>query len=415
MEQVRALEERTNTGSVIGKQITASSVRTVHHFESSKGRKGVASFLSPTATPADANAFSDIRRFAEALKLPLAWTNPKVLMVGVSASGTLEFLPCLGWNLQKRVGVFVRLAKLVQKIHDSGMLIGSFTPQDVALDDSFSPFMIFPELTGINGPYVAPEAKNVLQRSVATDIYSLGSILHFVVAGAAPRFGDSIVPRLPALESFPAGLARIVRKAVCRTPMARYATVKDMLDEIAIYGRYKEVGVAHPDANERNVSGLSCFPAALMTTQAAVAEEESPTDDAITPLVDPLEEIGGGSAKLGGWRVVAGLTILCALAFVVLGTQSNQGEMTPIEAVELHSISAYVQSASVTDSTPPSAHIQVTDTWEFLSASAQRAETKRVFDAFFDRYGTHSAYLFAGNAVLAHESNRHINYFPVWK
>ena len=414
MEQAQALE-RTNTGSVIGKRIAASSVRTVHHFESSKGRKGVASFLSPSATPADETAFSDIRRFAEALKLPLARTNPKVLVVGVNASGTLEFLPCLEWSLEKRVDVFAKLARLVQQIHDAGLIIGPFTPQDVALNDSFSPFMIFPELTGIEGPFVAPEAKNVLQRSVATDIYSLGAILHFVVAGAAPRFGDSIVPRLPDLETFPAGLARIVRKAVCRTPLARYASAKDMLDEIAIYGRYKEVGVAHPDADERNVSGLSRLPTALMITPESVVEEESPTDDAITPLIDPLEEIGGGSAKLGGWRVFAGLAILCALAFVVFGSQSNQGEMTPIAADELHSISAYVQSASFTDSTPPSAHIQVTDTWEFLSASAQRAEIKRVFDAFFDRYGTHSAYLFAGNTVLAHESNRHINYFPVWK
>ena len=413
MGEARVLE--TNTGSVIGKRITASSVRTVDHFESSKGQKGVASFLSPTATSADEIAFSDIRRFAEVLKLPLVRSNPRELVVGVNASGTLEFLPCLEWSLAKRVDVFAKLAGLVQQIHDAGMMVGPFTPQDVALSDSFSPFMIFPELTEIEGPYVAPEAKNVLQRSVATDIYSLGSILHFVVAGAAPRFGDSIVPLLPDLETFPAGLARIARKAVCRRPFARYTSVKDMLDEIATYGRYKEVGVAHPDAGERNVSGLSWPPTALMTTQEAVVEEASPTDDAITPLVDPLEEIGGGSAKLGGWRVFSSLAVLCALAFVVFGSQSNQGEMKPIAAVELHSISAYVLAASFTDGTPPSAHIQVTDTWKFLSVSAQRAETKRIFNSFFERYGTHSGYLFAGNAVLARESNRRINYFPVWK
>jgi serine/threonine protein kinase len=84
--------------------------------------------------------------------------------------------------------------------------------------------------------YMAPEQARGASATVdhRADVYALGAILYFLLAGAPPPEGDAEVARdLAARRTVPAGLGAVCRKALARAPEARYQSVDDLGREVS--------------------------------------------------------------------------------------------------------------------------------------------------------------------------------------
>jgi len=102
-----------------------------------------------------------------------------------------------------------------------------------------TPGYLAPEQVGLD-----PELGTV---GPATDIHGLGATLYFLLAGRPPHAGRSFVESLAraiqglvdwsgtALADMPADLRTIVEKCLERSPRARYASARDLADDLAAF------------------------------------------------------------------------------------------------------------------------------------------------------------------------------------
>jgi hypothetical protein len=183
--------------------------------------------------------------------------------------GTMADLPALGWDLDRRLAFFRSICATVSALHASGSPHGCLNPSAVLLDDALEPViadvLLFDALTLLDGaetkPFVAPELEGGETPSVGADVFALGQVLYFLLAEATPPEARETVPRLDLIAAVaPAGLVRIVRKAVSSSPGDRYADVKALLDDVVRYASWESVGRGHPavqDANKTNAFAAS--------------------------------------------------------------------------------------------------------------------------------------------------------------
>jgi serine/threonine protein kinase/predicted negative regulator of RcsB-dependent stress response len=102
--------------------------------------------------------------------------------------------------------------------------------------------------------YMPPEQARGETVDARADVYSLGAMLYHVLAGGAPYTGasvhavlDAVLDRSPvALESratgIPADLVTIVNKAMARDAAARYATARELADDLKKFQTGQLVG-----------------------------------------------------------------------------------------------------------------------------------------------------------------------------
>ena len=138
-----------------------------------------------------------------------------------------------------------KLAEALAHAHDRGILHRDIKPANVLLTDDGLPMLLDFNLAanagtraGIGGTpaYMAPEQLAALTSGRCdpdprADIYSLGLVLTELLAGSVPKPGQivSLVRRHPRISP---SLAAILRKCLAVAPSERYATARELADDL---------------------------------------------------------------------------------------------------------------------------------------------------------------------------------------
>lgn len=241
-------------------------------------------------------------------------SDHRTLVAGPPAVGTLTYLPALAWPLDRRLEAFRKIVSFVEAFHEAGLFVGTLNPDFILLDEDLSPVLLGPAFAIYDERYSAPELRRSQQDATAhADVYSLGRLLHFVLTGESPGEIVGDPAELLDLVSFPAGLSRTIRKAVRFDPSDRYESVAAFAFDVDRYGRYREVGLAHPEVKEENFGGLSYRPPAQNKKSV-----KKPTDDAT--VIDQLADATGRIQEIKPFRLRQSTrAVLLVLGLLSLG------------------------------------------------------------------------------------------------
>ena len=258
----------------------------------------------------------------------------------VESVGTVEHLPALEWTIERRVAFVQQVAEIIAALHEADVVHGALRPSNLVLDADLRPWVAGallvapgdPTAEGVNGDaYAAPEPRI----EVASDVFALGRVLHYVLLGDVPDRASEPTPRLDEILETPAGLVRIVRRATHADPRMRYPTVQALVDDLNRYGDHAMVGIAHPDVREPNL-GLrttSLFPRPHRIERVRAPLRKKPTKPSdIVPLRELPTDLPAPLRK--GLASVGIITALAALGLAAaFGAASFQGWIALVGAV----------------------------------------------------------------------------------
>ncbi len=200
---------------------SATSTRLEKKFESLEFRKLLGRFVDVCNAIAYANARGILHRDLK----------PGNIMLGKYGETLV-----VDWGLAKPLG---RSAQTAQVSGEQTLLPSSGSASAPTLLGS-----------AIGTPaYMPPEqaAGDMEALGPASDVYSLGATLHFLLTGQAPVQGNSVAEVLDKVRAgdilsadkiephVPKPLAAICSRAMAKSPAARYATSQDLADEIERY------------------------------------------------------------------------------------------------------------------------------------------------------------------------------------
>jgi len=384
-------------GVLVGKPIFRAPGIVVHGGLDGEDREVAVIVLQAVTTDGQKLNFENIARYADTSGIEIIKVEPHVILASPEPKGIFRDLPWSSWPLEQRVRYFGEVATIIQRFHAAEVPVGTLSPKFIAVDEELVPFILGPRLAPRSGPYVAPETASERRLDLRSDIYSLGRLLYFVVAGGDPPREATDIPRLEELSKFPAGLVRIIRKATCQDPDQRYQVVDELLSDLAEYRQHLKVGMAHPDVEDRNTGLLSVVPDPVSEPAAEVAPPtEIPSKPAKTST--PL------SSVLNPTRVVRGLGLAFALAgvaFLVADHLAHSGGLKPVTAQDAEGLSSFVSEASISEGKPPALFAQVDESWELLSEERRREEAEVLFGTAKRKWGTRDGFLHRGDAVVA--------------
>ncbi len=171
-------------------------------------------------------------------------------------------------------GYIEKIARAVNAVHRHGILHGDIKPHNILIETEtdrpllsdfglaeFVTYDVNTASTGVGGTlaYMAPELVQAAMRnaspdeiasnrSVSSDVYSLGATLWAALTGHSPRFGnhssqqqltDAVTMKLRLADDFPGKLPvqllRICQKSMAEDPSARHASAKEFADDIAAW------------------------------------------------------------------------------------------------------------------------------------------------------------------------------------
>ncbi|HZI49977.1 MAG TPA: serine/threonine-protein kinase, partial [Pyrinomonadaceae bacterium] len=162
---------------------------------------------------------------------------------------------------RRSVELMIKIARAVEYAHGRGILHRDLKPANVLVDGRGEPLVtdfglaksldavsdLTRTLTSFGTPgYIAPEQAQsaAADLSAATDVYSLGAILFYLLTGRPPFIGDnaliviqqaanSSAPRLRSLEpSLDRDLETICARCLEHDPRARYQSAGDLADDL---------------------------------------------------------------------------------------------------------------------------------------------------------------------------------------
>jgi hypothetical protein len=382
-------------GVLVGRPIFRAPGIVVHGGLDREDREVAVIVLQAVTTDGQKLNFENIPRFAEVSGIEVVNQERHVILATPEPKGVFQDLPWADWKLDERLGHFRDVATIVQRFHAIEAPVGTLSPKYIAVDEELRPFVLGPRIAPRSGPFVPPETASERRIDLRSDIYSLGRLLYFVVAGQEPPREARDIPMLEELGSFPAGVVRIIRKATCRNPDDRYQFLDEMLEDLKGYKQHKDVGMVHPEVEDRNTGILSVVPEAPEdpTPRAPVSDAPELEAKSHTEVRAPIEV--GNLA-----RSVALALALFGVAFLISDYREAHGALQAVTSADATSLSSFVREASITKEKPPVLFAQVDDSWELLSTEQRQEEAAKVFEAARRTFGTREGFLHRGNTLV---------------
>lgn len=171
-----------------------------------------------------------------------------------ASCGSLESLRKYEWNLPTILDRFRKICEACHFAHEKGIIHRDIKPNNVLLDADLQPILIDFDISdattsriaylgastqGWLGTPVFGSPEQLSDARVASrqsDVFSLGRLLHFMLLrGTSPGMLTAHEPDLEDLSSFPATIVQIVRTATRYDPRRRYASVKEIINDIDRY------------------------------------------------------------------------------------------------------------------------------------------------------------------------------------
>ena len=164
-------------------------------------------------------------------------------------------------SARQTAALIAKVARALAFAHDHGVLHRDIKPSNILLDSQEEPrlsdFGLAKLLTHDHGltisstllgspSYMAPEQATLGEVTTAADIYGIGAVLYDLLAGHAPFLGATAVETLrlvvdaspqPLPPSVPRDLATICAKCMEKDPQARYASARDLAEDLERFGR----------------------------------------------------------------------------------------------------------------------------------------------------------------------------------
>jgi hypothetical protein len=384
-------------GVLVGKPIFRAPGIVVHEGLDREDREVSVIVLQAVTTDGQKVNFENIPRHAEASGIQIIKEDPYVLLATPAPKGVFSDLPWSSWRLDERLRHFREVALIVGRFHATEIPVGTLSPKYIAVDDELKPFMLGPRIAPRSGPYVAPETASERVLNTRSDIYSLGRLLYFVVAGEEPPRESRDIPMLEELGGHPAGIVRIIRKATCQNPDARYQFIDELLADLSQYREHLSVGMEHPDVEDRNTGLLSVVP----DTPSEPAKPAAP--ETVVPKT-PVRKTTSLSNPMQSKRLLRGIGMALAFAgllFLASEYLGNSGGLRALSPEDADNLSSFITGATVSTSKPPVLFADVEDSWELLSEDRRREEVENVFATAKLRWGVREGFLLRGDAVVA--------------
>jgi hypothetical protein len=386
-------------GVLVGKPIFRAPGIVVHGGLDREDREVAVIVLQAVTTDGQKLNFENIARYAETSGIEIIKEEAHVILASPEPKGIYRDLPWSSWRLEERLRHFQEVAEIIRRFHAIEVPVGTLAPKYIAVDEELKPFFLGPRIAPRSGAYVPPETASERLIDLRSDLYSLGRLLYFVVAGEDPPREARDIPLLEELGSYPAGIVRIIRKATCQNPDERYQFMDDFLADLGRYREHTDVGMVHPDVEDRNTGILSVVPDA---PEGPEPVSSSPADASEKPREPAAPLVVWSPHKLRRAFHAFGLAIAFAgIAFLVSDYLEAHGALRALTPQESGGLSSFISEASVTESQPPVLFAHVDDSWELLSTESRQEAAEAMFDAAKVRWGTRDGFIHRGNALVA--------------
>jgi hypothetical protein len=218
-------------------------------------------------------------RIARIYSLGPAAEPPHFVMEYLTGEALTTAAARLGFR--EKAELFAKVALAAQFLHSEGIIHRDLKPANILVDANLEPklldFGLALDLSGgehgagvtqIAGTpeYLSPEQAAGLALDERSDVFSLGAILYEMLTGAPPFHGDTLrgllraireeEPTLPRRRdpAIPRDLQNICLKALEKDPAARYASAREMADDLHRFLAGEAV-LAEPAAYGRLIAG----------------------------------------------------------------------------------------------------------------------------------------------------------------
>ncbi len=177
--------------------------------------------------------------------------GPFLVMEWVDGADLSDWLTQANPDLETRLELFEQVAEAIAHAHQRLIVHGDIKPNNIRIrDDGSVKLMDFgvarllasgerdeAQVRALTPAFAAPEQHAGEEITPASDTWSLGALLSWLLSGSAPAQGKAkMVPeKLPAGTPRPLELTAIVDQACADMPDQRYGSVRELLDDLKRY------------------------------------------------------------------------------------------------------------------------------------------------------------------------------------